>query len=200
MYDPVLGRFLQRDAYAGANSRPLSLNRYGYVMGNPVNLVDPTGFCAEDDPRRHCLAGRDLAIGAETSECLALFQDQLDQSIQLVLGIGGGPSLPTQRFVDDLVRSGLPTVSNPKLANIVRDLFKGFGSPRQIGNGSTMDAIRSELATGGVTEGINHWKTKGPEYVTALSNWLARNPSASAADRHVGEVMLQDLIAALSGH
>jgi RHS repeat-associated protein len=46
MYDPALGRFLQRDPFAGLMGAPLSLNRYGYVENNPVNLTDPSGLIA----------------------------------------------------------------------------------------------------------------------------------------------------------
>jgi len=38
-----MGRFLTRDTWSGDANRPLSLNRWGYVEGNPVNLTDPTG-------------------------------------------------------------------------------------------------------------------------------------------------------------
>jgi hypothetical protein len=43
-YNPELGRFLQRDPYAGSLHSPLSLNRQSYVQNNPVNLVDPSGL------------------------------------------------------------------------------------------------------------------------------------------------------------
>lgn len=46
VYDPQLGRFLQRDTIAGAGVRPSALNRYSYVEGNPVNAVDPGGHIA----------------------------------------------------------------------------------------------------------------------------------------------------------
>jgi RHS repeat-associated protein len=44
MYDPTIGRFLQRDPYPGGIGAPLSLNRYSYVQNNPVNLIDPSGL------------------------------------------------------------------------------------------------------------------------------------------------------------
>ncbi len=46
-YLPAIGRFLQRDSFAGFVARPQSLNRYAYVEGNPGNMVDPSGFSAE---------------------------------------------------------------------------------------------------------------------------------------------------------
>jgi len=41
------GRFLTRDTWMGEYNRPLSLNRWGYVEGNPVNYIDPSGLCGE---------------------------------------------------------------------------------------------------------------------------------------------------------
>ncbi len=45
-YIPALGRFLQRDSFAGFTVRPQSLNRYAYVEGNPTNWIDPSGYTA----------------------------------------------------------------------------------------------------------------------------------------------------------
>jgi RHS repeat-associated protein len=38
------GRFLTRDTWMGDYNSPLSLNRWMYVEGNPINYVDPTGY------------------------------------------------------------------------------------------------------------------------------------------------------------
>ena len=38
------GRFISRDTWAGDYNRPLSLNRWNYVEGNPVNFTDPLGL------------------------------------------------------------------------------------------------------------------------------------------------------------
>lgn len=45
-YDPIIGRFISRDSYAGSIATPLSLNRHTYVENNPVNLVDPSGHAS----------------------------------------------------------------------------------------------------------------------------------------------------------
>jgi len=42
-YSPNDGRFLTRDTWMGDYNRPLSLNRWGYVEGNPINSTDPSG-------------------------------------------------------------------------------------------------------------------------------------------------------------
>jgi RHS repeat-associated protein len=43
MYDPAIGRFVQRDGWPGDIGRPTSLNRYPYVEHNPATLTDPSG-------------------------------------------------------------------------------------------------------------------------------------------------------------
>ncbi len=42
-YDPQMGRFLQPDPIVPEPFNPQSLNRYSYVMNDPVNRIDPTG-------------------------------------------------------------------------------------------------------------------------------------------------------------
>jgi RHS repeat-associated protein len=43
-YGPQLGRFLSADIVEGKLHAPQSWNRYSYVMGNPLNYVDPNGL------------------------------------------------------------------------------------------------------------------------------------------------------------
>lgn len=46
-YYPELMRFINQDIVTGDISNSSSLNRYAYVNGNPVTLIDPFGLCAE---------------------------------------------------------------------------------------------------------------------------------------------------------
>ena len=48
-YMPNDGRFLTRDRWMGDYNRPLSLNRWGYVEGNPINLSDHSGHSPHVD-------------------------------------------------------------------------------------------------------------------------------------------------------
>jgi RHS repeat-associated protein len=43
-YDPAIGRFLSRDPFGGLVAVPQSLNRYAYMLDNPINWIDPWGL------------------------------------------------------------------------------------------------------------------------------------------------------------
>ena len=44
MYDPTFGRFLSADPHIQSPLNSQSLNRYSYVLNNPLSLNDPTGY------------------------------------------------------------------------------------------------------------------------------------------------------------
>ncbi|MBS1652113.1 MAG: hypothetical protein JSU07_08905 [Bacteroidetes bacterium] len=44
IYDPVLGRFIQADKITQDPSNTQNLNRYSYVMNNPLKYTDPSGY------------------------------------------------------------------------------------------------------------------------------------------------------------
>lgn len=48
-YDPLRGVWMQQDPYRGRLSKPVTLHRYGYVGGNPVNQLDVYGFFWGED-------------------------------------------------------------------------------------------------------------------------------------------------------
>jgi len=56
-YDPASGRFLQKDPWLGSLYAPLTLNRYGYCVNEPVQMVDPSGKLPLFPPSVHALAG-----------------------------------------------------------------------------------------------------------------------------------------------
>jgi len=47
-YDPSVGRFISEDTYKGQVDNPLSLNRYTYVLNNPLRYWDPSGRVAAE--------------------------------------------------------------------------------------------------------------------------------------------------------
>ncbi len=46
-YDPMLGRFIQPDILVPGPANPRALNRYSYVLNNPLRYTDPTGYCGQ---------------------------------------------------------------------------------------------------------------------------------------------------------
>lgn len=48
-YTPGMGRFLTKDTWDGDYSSPLTLNKWNYVNGNPINYVDPSGHISCKD-------------------------------------------------------------------------------------------------------------------------------------------------------
>jgi len=47
VYDPLTARFVSGDPLIQDPINGQSYNRYSYVLNNPTNLTDPTGFCAD---------------------------------------------------------------------------------------------------------------------------------------------------------
>ena len=79
MYHPQVGRFLQRDPFAGFVTSPLSLNRFTYVENNPVGATDPTGLASS-----RVLRSDRSRVGAAISAGLAGLAALLSQAL-------GGP-------------------------------------------------------------------------------------------------------------
>lgn len=44
VYDPNIGRFISADPFVQAPLMSQSLNRYSYVMNNPLSMTDPSGY------------------------------------------------------------------------------------------------------------------------------------------------------------
>jgi hypothetical protein len=89
-----------------------------------------------------------------------------------------------------------PEVSDAKLQNYVDQLFKGVEQANRTGDGTTMDAIRYELATGLTVQNRRHI-IKGQETLRGLENWLRRNPEPSA-DRAIASRLAQEIREALN--
>jgi RHS repeat-associated protein len=48
-YDPALSRFIQSDTIVPEPGNPQELNRYSYVLGNPLKYTDPSGHWTEEE-------------------------------------------------------------------------------------------------------------------------------------------------------
>jgi len=48
LYDPLIARFLSPDVFIQLPTNSQSFNRYSYVMNNPINLIDLSGYIWQD--------------------------------------------------------------------------------------------------------------------------------------------------------
>lgn len=64
MYSPTLGRFIQPDTIVPDMFNPQSLNRYSYVLNNPIRYTDPTGHCPGLKPGIKCAANPQLTLSS----------------------------------------------------------------------------------------------------------------------------------------
>jgi RHS repeat-associated protein len=83
-YQPEIKRFLSLDALLGNVGEPQTLNRYGYVLGDPIGGVDPSGNITLDTrdrlsiPFANSHATLDIDATADLSLVNAGFQAQKD--------------------------------------------------------------------------------------------------------------------------
>jgi RHS repeat-associated protein len=106
-YDAGIGRFTRRDTYEGRLGNPVTLHKYLYANGNPVNYVDPSGL--------YSIAEANLA----TSIANTLNEIQFWQGQQLLAMAGGGDEpTPSSIAWDTLFGLGLLTAAPLLIATI----------------------------------------------------------------------------------
>ena len=139
-YGAGIGRFITRDSWEGNYYKPLSLHRWIYVHGNPINNSDPSGLCKESGwhdaqglfTQTNCNAlDADLENGT-TNFTEAWYrsladrerQDGLIQTSAALMhylnGSGSERQLPSD-FVKDTIE-----VAMPEIHNAIGDLVKWY--------------------------------------------------------------------------
>lgn len=104
-------------------------------------------------------------------------------SMRLPGGRGRGSNVPGRDH---------PDVADAKLNNYVDHLYKGVTNDKRIGDGTTMDAMRHELASGDLVHGKDHVR-KGREILRGLERWLRTRTDASDHDRAVAQELVDEL-------
>ena len=111
----------------------------------------------------------------------------------LVPGFGEADSLKILTEVDRLSIEA-PNVTNPKLAEIVEELFQGTDKVP----GGTAGAVRYERMTGDLLSPAGHVQD-AREIVIRLDKFLKNNPGISVNDQSVAKHLILDLQNALGG-
>ncbi|MDX1991228.1 MAG: RHS repeat-associated core domain-containing protein [bacterium] len=77
-YKPSFSTFISQDAFEGSANHPMSLNRYTYVHGNPVNNIDPNGLSPINiSTLNHVIQDNPRAVAQIMNAGLCEFQQQL---------------------------------------------------------------------------------------------------------------------------
>jgi RHS repeat-associated protein len=110
IYDPVIGRFMSADPVLEAPGNLQSYNRYSYVMNNPLNTTDPSGY----------FSFRKLfkAMGRQVvADGTGVFHYQMKRNFQFVM------AQPGQRQADNVI------MKNPALYAIGQAVVTYYGGP-----------------------------------------------------------------------
>jgi RHS repeat-associated protein len=90
-YAPGMGRFLTKDAWEGDYNSPLTLNRWNYVTGNPINYTDPSGM----NPLIPC-------PDKDNPECTSKVRELKGEAIRIKDEVTNGNLLPVEGFAQFL--------------------------------------------------------------------------------------------------
>lgn len=71
-YDSRTGRFTRRDIYEGELGEPITLHKYLYTGGNPVNFIDPSGLAITKHENTVAFAIQEILLSAQIQYQLAI--------------------------------------------------------------------------------------------------------------------------------
>ncbi|MBN1993694.1 MAG: hypothetical protein JW953_13415, partial [Anaerolineae bacterium] len=146
-YSPYLNRFISADTVVPDFANPQSLNRYSYVLGNPLNYVDPTGHQEEPDwldglkyldetfeePMKRMLQ--------ETYEGIAVARSKAEQAVDITADItfeiiqGTAQTLAST----EIAEAAMVVANNPQPDIVIAGINAGCLAP-VIGQGPTIGA------------------------------------------------------------
>jgi RHS repeat-associated protein len=198
IYSPSTGRFLTKDSWHGNYTRPLSLNGWIYVEADPINAIDPSGRCLDEDMDGKCdWPPPDIKSYNEKIPPAGIHW--VPMTNPLSRGAGGIPygengaqlkinpgwtGLCGPISVAAIIRSEDPSVTAQEVVNKAYDMF---GEANSLGAGNlanlTKDFVNENYRVRWYAEGgyITYWVIGEPNYWTKkgesrvlnqVSQWL----------------------------
>ncbi len=169
VYDPELGRFLSADPHIQDVTNGQALNRYSYVLNNPLSFTDPSGFFFQSLFKAigHAVGAVFRAIGRVFS---ALLKSSIFRSIvQIAACTFGGPpgcavasaglTLASGGSIQDAFMAAAFSVASAYIYTEVGDFLDGAGAFEKLAThgvvgGALEVAQGGEFHTGFVTGAI----------------------------------------------
>jgi len=155
-YAPYLSQFISKDPFPGLRTQPFSLHPYAYVLANPVNAVDPSGWYHSDVhydlTRRLAFATASFYFPADVAsklaDCIASGDQHVDDSRTLMAGPTGVmcmkchfcPLMSTVAHVNKAIESGDPFLFGATLHQF-QDFYAHWNEGYE--NGHSGDSIRA---------------------------------------------------------
>ncbi len=107
-YSPKLGRFLSADTIVPGFANPQNLNRFSYVLNNPLRYVDPTGHrpVEESGGKKGCHDLGYCSISAEMN--IKIGKNYSSEDNKILRDLLRSKNADAQKAVDYLVNNNIP--------------------------------------------------------------------------------------------
>ena len=128
MYDPLVGRMLSVDNYAGLDGTSQSYNRYSYVYNNPLMYTDPTGEFSASFNWGHAAIG--FGVGTIATG-LATDWDFKAAAVGGIFGFIGGGYLNQFKLPSSTILTSSPSLSvsaSPNILNLGSSIVANVAS------------------------------------------------------------------------
>ncbi|HET8924788.1 MAG TPA: FG-GAP-like repeat-containing protein [Candidatus Acidoferrum sp.] len=196
-YDATLGRFISADSIVPDPMNPQSLNRYSYVLNNPVSFNDPTGHhvygnkdcnetqsCRDPDTRPLSRPRYDLPLQGDPGLALWLFQGEMSGGISFT---DTNTAVYQRIAVQEILRWGANGAKVEEFPVAAAEYLRDTMSPEQLGQvmegAMSASAAPSKLNTdiGMIAEGFGGASWPEPQNLSVEFNPSEFSPPPGTA-------------------